>query len=368
VGLSRRQIVKLAGAAVAGPAFARLARAQAPQAALKLHHFFSPLSSIHAKFLVPWAKKVAADSGGRIRIDVFAAMQLGGTPSDLYDQARDGVADIVFTLPGMTPGRFPAIEAFELPFVAGRSALVNSGAAQEFAAAHSREEFRAVQPLCVCAQDRALIHASRPIARLEDLKDLKLRAPTRLAGEALAALGASPVSIPLPQVPAAFVNKLLDGCLLPWDAAAAIKLQEIVKFHSEVPSSPTLATSTFVLAMNRPAYAALAPDLKKVIDDNSGAPAAAMAGRVFDEQSQAAESLVRKRGNTIGAIPAEEAARWRKATNKVIDAWVAALKLRSLDGAKLLETARALVAKYEAQAAAAPPPGPPSCAQWCPSP
>src|SRR5438105_348552 len=173
MSIPRRTFIRLAGAGIAAPALARFAGAQA-QVVLKLHHFFSPLSSVHAKFLVPWAKKIGVASEGRIRIDLFGAMQLGGVPSELYDQARDGVADIVWTLPGMTPGRFPAVEAFELPFVAGRRALVNARAAQEFASANLKDEFRAVQPLCVCAHDHGLIHTNRAVATMDDLKDLKL--------------------------------------------------------------------------------------------------------------------------------------------------------------------------------------------------
>src|ERR1700682_3344394 len=98
MGLARRTLLKLAGAAVAAPALTRLARGQA-QVVLKLHHFFSAASSMHTRIMAPWEKKVGIASEGRIRIDVHAAMGLGGTPSDLYDQARDGVADIVWTLP-----------------------------------------------------------------------------------------------------------------------------------------------------------------------------------------------------------------------------------------------------------------------------
>lgn len=371
MGIGRRQFVTLAGAMVAAPALIRFARAQAPvqgAVTLKLHHFFSPISSVHTRFLVPWARKVAADSEGRIKIDVFASMQLGGAPSDLYDQARDGVADIVWTQPGLTPGRFPSVEVFELPFVAGRSALANARAVQEFADAGLKDEFRAVRPLCVCAYDRGLIHANRAIATMDDLKDLKLRAPTRLAGEALKALGASSVSLPLPQVPAAFTNKALDGCLLPWDAAAAIKLHELVKFHCEISGSPTLATSTFILAMNRAKYSALPDDLKKVIDDNSGGAAATVVGRMWDDQAATIEDMVRKRGNAVSALSAEETARWRKATEPVTAAWIAQVQSRNIDGTKLIETARALVRKHEATAAVATPASAPSCAQWCPSP
>src|SRR5690242_1878807 len=111
---ARRQFLTLA--AVAAPAVVRSAFADAP-VVLKLHHSFSSVSSVHNKFLAPWARKVETESGGRIRIDIFPSMQLGGAPSQLYDQARDGVADIAWVQPSNTPGRFPKTEAFELPFV-----------------------------------------------------------------------------------------------------------------------------------------------------------------------------------------------------------------------------------------------------------
>src|SRR5215211_6782873 len=127
--VSRRRFLAAAGASIAAPAIARPALAQA-QVTLKLHHFLPPVSNGHSKMLSPWAKAVEQDSGGKIKIDIFPSMQLGGTPPQLYDQARDGVVDIVWTLPGNTPGRFPVSETFELPFVPHRKALVNSRAFQ----------------------------------------------------------------------------------------------------------------------------------------------------------------------------------------------------------------------------------------------
>src|SRR5690242_12770936 len=120
--IARRQFLKVAGAGItvpmAMPALIRSAGAQAPEVTLKMHHFLPAVANGHAKFLKPWADKVMAESGGRIKIDIYPSMQLGGTPPQLYDQARDGVADLVWTLPGNTPGRFPSIEVIELPFVA----------------------------------------------------------------------------------------------------------------------------------------------------------------------------------------------------------------------------------------------------------
>lgn len=368
--VARRRVLKLAGAALAAPALVRFAHGQA-QVVLKLHHFFSPLSSVHTKFLVPWAKKVGAASEGRIRVDVFGSMQLGGVAAALYDQARDGVADIVWALPGLSPARFAGVQVFEQPFVGGRRALANARAAQEFAATYLAQELREVQPLCVAAHDQGLIHATKPVATMDDLKDLKLRPPTRAAGEALRLLGASPNFVPLPQVGDAFSRKLLDGCLLPWDTAAAAKIHELTKFHAAFATSPSLSTSPYILAMNRAKYEALTPDLRKVIDDHSGDTAATMVGRMWDDQAAGIEEMVRKRGNTVSAISAEEAARWRRITEPAVKPWMVLAEVNSLDGAKLIEAARALVAKYEtapaASAAAATPPAP-GCEIWCPSP
>jgi TRAP-type transport system periplasmic protein len=134
--LARRTLLASMLASAAAPAVLRLARAEATPVTLKLHHFFSSVSSAHDKFLAPWARKVEAESSGRIRIDIFPSMQLGGAPAQLFDQACDGLAEVVWAAPGHTPGRFVKIEAFELPFVTSRRALVNSRAIEGYAAAN----------------------------------------------------------------------------------------------------------------------------------------------------------------------------------------------------------------------------------------
>ena len=345
--LARRQFLHLAGAAVAAPAVSRAAWGQTPQVTLKLHHFLPPISNGHSKLLVPWAKKVEADSGNRIKIDVYPSMQLGGTQPQLYDQARDGVVDIVWTLPGSTAGRFPAIEVFELPFVGAKLGVPNAKAVQEFyEAGFLKDEFKEVHPICLWAHDGGLIHTNKAIKTMEDLKGLKLRSPTRLAGDALKALGANGIPMPIPQLPESLAQRVLDGCVIPWEVVPAVKVHELLKFHTDIPGSPTLYTATFIIAMNKAKYESLPADLKAVIDKNSGQYAATLAGQMWDDQAKVVEEMVRKRGNTVSAITDEEKARWVKATEPVIEAWVKQAKDRGLDGAKLLDTARGLVAKH----------------------
>ena len=342
--LARRTFLASAAAAFASPAVLRLARADAP-VTLKLHHFFSSVSSGHDKFLAPWSRKVEAELDGRIRIDLFPSMQLGGAPAQLFDQARDGVVDIVWTAPSLTPGRFPKIEMFELPFVPARRALVSSKALQDFAAANLNDEFRDVHALSFSCTDRGVIHTNQPVRTIEDIRNLRLHVPTRFAGEAMHVLGARPMPMPSGQLPLAITGHVIDGCVDPWHMVPALRLNDLLKMHTEF-SDSSLSTTTFVLAMNKPAYERLPRDLKTVIDNNSGQFAAGMAGAMWDLQAAAVADLVVQRGDAIITLLPEAVAHWRKATEPVVELWLKEMKEQKLDGTKLLASARTLLAKY----------------------
>lgn len=340
----RRTLLTSAGAALAAPALSRFATAQTPQVVLKLHHFLPPTANAHGRFLAPWARKIEKESGGRIRIDLFPNMQLGGTAAQLYDQVRDGMADVVWTLPGLTPGRFPKIEVFELPFVANKHAVANAQAVQALYEAQLRDEFKEVHPICVWAHDQGVIHTMKPVGALADMKGLKLRAPTRLSAEALKALGANGITMPVMQVSDALSVRAIDGCVVPWEVVPAIRVGEAVKFHAEFATSPALYTATFILAMNRKRYESLPADLKRVVDANSGRVAAEAAGKMWDDQAVVVADAMKTRGNTITQIDKAEAERWQKATQPVVDAWLRASK--KIGGDKLLADAKALLARF----------------------
>ena len=343
--VARRSLLLAGAAGLAVPAQVREAKAQ--EVTLRLHHFLPAVSNVHRHFLAPWAQKVQAESQGKLRIQIFPSMQLGGAPPQLYDQARDGVADIIWTLPGNTPGRFPKIEVFELPFVANRLALPNARAVWEFYTAHLRDEFREVHPITVWAHDGGVIHANKEVTKLEDMRGLKLRFPTRQAGEALKALGAAPIGLPVPQVPEAVSQRVIDGAVVPWEVVPSIRLAELVRFHTEIPGDPTFYTTSFILAMNQARYAGLPAELKQVLDANSGMVAAEMAAKVWDEQGPIVRAQVeRRRENKIQSLSLPEKERWVAACQPVIDAWVAGSRQAGFDGAALLADARALITKY----------------------
>ena len=361
VPIGRRTFLASTAASLAAPAFVRSALGDAPHFTFKLHHALSSVSSAHVNFLVPWARAVEAQAGGRIRIDIFPSMQLGGQPVELFDQARDRLADIVWTKPSETPGRFPRIELFELPFVPPRRALVGSKAIADFAADDLKDEFRDVHPICFSCADRGIIHTNRPVQAADDMKGLRLDVRTRFAGEAMQALGARALLVPSAQLPMAITHHVVDGCVVPWTMAPALRLYDLLKAHTDF-ADYSLSTTTFVLVMNKAAYESLPAELKKVIDDNSGQVAAGMAGTMWDLQAGVVLDTVNRRGDLITTIAPEAVALWRKATEPGVDAWLKQMKARKIDGEKLLASARSLFDKYVNEPEPQPP-HPPQPAQ-----
>jgi TRAP-type transport system periplasmic protein len=343
--IARRTFLTLSIGTAAAPAILRLARADAPPTMLKLHHSFSAVSGVHDKFLLPWARKVESESDGRIRIDLFPSMQLGGAPAALLDQARDGSADIVWAAPSLTLGRFAKVETFELPFLPSRRSLVSSKALTAFAAANLQDEFRDFYHICFSCSDSAVIHATRPVRTTEDMRDFKVHVQTRLAAEAMRALGAHPVMMPSGQLPVAITEHVVDGCLDPWHLVPPLRLNDLLRFHTDF-SDRSPSARTYVLVMNKASYDRLPRELKSVIDSNSGQAAAAMAGAMWDQQAAAVANMVVERGDLIVTLLPEAVARWRKATEPVVDAWRKEIKEQKIDGAKLIAAANGLLAKY----------------------
>jgi len=322
--------------------------AAAQEVTLKVAHFWPPGAMPPSTLLTPWCDKVAKDSGGRLKCQMYPAMQLGGTPPQLVDQVKDGVADVVWTLPGYTAGRFPLMEVFELPFMSA-NAEATSQAAWEYFEKFAQKEFPGVKMLAVNVHDNGFVHGrEKQVRTLADFKGLKFRAPTRQTNKMLGALGATPVGMPLPALSDALSKGVIDGYLLPWEVIPSIKAHELTKFHSETdPKMRALYTAVFTLQMNQAKYDSLPADLKKVIDANSGAALSRSFGRGWDASAPPARKLAVERGNTFYTIPASELANWEKATANLDDDWVKDVTAKGHDGKGMLQFARDAIKKHE---------------------
>jgi len=337
----------VAAAIAAGLAFAG-GTALAQEVTLKVHHILPTISTAHAQLISPWCVKVEKESGGKLKCQIYPAMSLGGSPPQVYDQIKDGVTDIGWTLPGYNAGRFPISEAFELPFMTAGDTEGTSRALWDYVQQFGKEEFKDVRPLAFHVHGPGLIHMrDKQVRTLEDFKGIKVRGPSRQATKLIASLGATPVGMPVPAVSEALTKGVIDGTLIPWEVVPSVKVHELTKFHTVTdPRAPAFYVQTFIFAMNHARYNALAADLRKVIDANSGATLSARAGKIFGDADAPARKLAEDRKNTFYTVPGAEVARWRKASEPIIEEWIKDRNRANLPGLKFIETARTLIAKF----------------------
>jgi TRAP-type C4-dicarboxylate transport system substrate-binding protein len=334
-------------AALAAALASVMGSAQAEAIILKVHHFLGPTSIQHTKMLRTWCDNIAKDSKDRLQCQIYPAMQLGGTPPQLYDQARDGVADVVWTLPGYSSGRFPKMEVFELPFMM-TTPEATSRATWDYYEKFAKDEFKDVKVLAMHVHGPGNIFtAKKQIKTMADIKGLKLRGPTRLTTKLLASMGATPVGMPVPAVPDALSKGTIDGAVIPYEVAQTLKIEELARYTAETDRSENaLYTTVFVVPMNKAKYESLPADLKKVIDKNSGRELSAFLGKTQGDNDVPGKAKMIAGGHTITIIPKGELDVWKRASASLSIEWISDMEKKGVDGANLVHEAQGLIAKY----------------------
>jgi len=340
----RNKIVGMMGTAASIAVIAGSASAQ--EYTLRLHQFLPAQANVPRLVLDVWADNVERDSGGRIEIERYASMALGGTPPELMDQMLDGIADIVWTVNGYTPGRYPQVEVFELPFMVANARAASSALWQMYEE-HMQEDFAGAHMLGAWVHGPGMFHTSEPVAVPSDLQGMKIRGGSRMVNELLTLVGAEPVGLPVSGIPEALSRGVIDGTTIPWEVTGALRVQELVSNHTEI-EGPGLYTLTFTFAMNQDVYDGLPADLQEVIDSNSGLEFSIFAGGTQADADGPARAVAVELGNNIVTVSEEDAAAWSEVVQPVYATWAADMEERGLDGQALIDEARALMAEYEA--------------------
>ncbi len=329
-------------AALGGAAMAAVAASSsfAQEVTLKLHQFLPAQANVPKLILDVWADKVEADSNGRIKIDRFPSMQLGGKPPELMDQAIDGVADIVWTVVGYTPGRYPHTEVFEMPFMMKDARALSCAYWKMFDKYMKDGEFKDLKILGTWVHGPGMFHTKDPVEKPADLEGMKIRGGSRTVNQLLELVGATPVGMPVPAVAEGLSKGVIDGTTIPWEVTTALKVPELVENHTEF-ESKALYTLTFVLAMNKPKFDGLPDDLKKIIDDNSGLEFSVFAGGTQADADGPSRKVAEELGNNIITISDADTKEWEDLVQPIYSSWVADMKTKGIDGQALIDEARA---------------------------
>ncbi len=341
--MHRRNFVGALTVAACSLALATTAHAQ--DYTFRLHHLLSPQAPAQTKMLEPWAKAVEENSGGRVKIEIYPSMTLGGRPPELIQQVRDGIVDLVWTVNGYTPGLFPRTEVMELPTVYKNDPRAANLALYDMFEEDLAEDYKGIEVMFLHVHAGQALHTrDLDVISLDDIKGSKLRIPTRTGGWVIEALGATPVAMPVPELPPALQKGVVDGAMIPWEIIPPLKIQDQTEYQIELHDRERFGNTTFQLSMNKARWDGLPDDIQKAFRDASDRDWWGQVGDIWRASDDFGIKVATDAGNTHRILTEEESQPFLDAMQPVVDRWIEEVTADGIDGAALVEKARALVA------------------------
>ena len=312
---------------------------QAAEYTLRFAHLWPESSATNQEVYQAWAAAVAADSNGRIQVQIYPSQTLAKATAS-YQAVTSRDVDMTATVQGFTAHRFPLTQVIELPGMVP-SAVAGSCVLQSlYDEGLISGEYHDTHVLFLFSHGPGHLHTARKlVAQPADLVGLRIRRPTTVVGTLLEALGAKPVGMPTAEIFPSLERAVIDGATLPWEGVHAFRIHELARYHTEV----DLYALAFVVTMNKDVYASMPDDLRAVLDKHSGQTWSIRAGQSFDAQDQAGRAVALKNGHTIVTVEGgTQHPAWHEVLAGTTDEYLAELEGQGLPARAVYERARAL--------------------------
>ena len=303
---------------------------------LRLSTFVSPVHVIYREILVPWAREVAKATNGEVKVTLYPSLQLGGKPPELFRQAQDGVVDIVFTLPGYTSPAFPRTQMIELPGLKP-DGLAATNMMWDLLDPYLLPEYEGTKVIALWgAEDAGLMTRSKPIRSLDDLKGMRMRAPSAAQAKQLEVMGAVPIAMPITELYPGLERGVIDGAMVPFSVILDFRLGEVAKTYT-IPG-PLFGRSSFLIAMNTKKYNSLSPKARAAIDRLSGRDLSLEATKVYLRRTAEGVASVRGKAEVI-ELSAKEQNRIRALLRPIVTDWITESEAKGIPARQMLKRA-----------------------------
>jgi len=336
-----KKVLTTVAAGIALSASATMAFAETK---LTLSSWLPPTHPVVTDMIVPWTEQVKEATNGRVSVNILAKGL--GHPKVHYDIARDGLADITYSVHGYTPGRFVMTKAVEFPF-GGDSAEALSVAYWRIHQKYlsKAREHKDTQLLSVFTHGPGLIHNSKKdVTSVADLSGMKMRVGGGVVNDVATSLKAVPLLKPASKSYELLSHGVADGTLLPMESVMGFKIQDLVKHTTVVPGG--LYNISFFLVMNRDRFRDLSKEDQDAIMRVSGEAFAKMAGRAWDDADSAALKAMKANGNEVTVASDAFIADVKQRTADLEGKWIKEAKKRGVDGEAALAELRQITATY----------------------
>ncbi|MGC1269968.1 MAG: TRAP transporter substrate-binding protein DctP [Croceibacterium sp.] len=253
---------------------------------------------------ITWMKFVEQRSGGTLKIRPNWSGGLLSADMSL-EELRHGVADIGLVTPIYVRGGTHLIR-IQSGFYSGATTPQSQVALYRCIAAASPQVGRELAGLKVLAVQGGtlpgIVTRDRPIRTLEDLRGLRIRAPTELLS-VLEKLGAEPVNMPMGEVYSAMAKGVIDGVVAPADTFRSLHFAEVAKYFNtiEIPRGAYPAR-----AIGERRWRQLSPQQQAVLEEGIAVWEAALAQEVQAAWQQGYDEAVARKVEIAPIDPAQQ--------------------------------------------------------------
>ena len=305
------------------------------------YSIFFPATHVQCIVGENWAREIEKRTNGRVKINVYS----GGTlakANETYNAVSGGIADIGMSCFAYTQGRFPIMEAVDLPlgYPDGKAATL---AVNEFYNTMKPAELNDVKVLYLHAHGPGLLHTKKPVKTLADMKGLKVRS-TGFSGKVVSALGGTPIAMPQPDTYEALQKGVVDGTFAPMETLKGWKQGEVIK-HTTNTRDIGYTTGMYVV-MNKQKWEKLPADIQQIFTAVSQ-EWITVHGEAWDKADQDGLVFTRERGNEIIELGPQQDALWIAAVRPVLDEYIAGMKTKNLPGEQAVAELQNLIKQYK---------------------
>jgi TRAP-type C4-dicarboxylate transport system substrate-binding protein len=313
---------------------------EATQAVIRLtYSVFFPPTHVQAKLAGEWANEIKKRTGGQVDITVFPGGSL--TKADqCYQGVVDGVSDIGMSAFAYTRGRFPLVEALDLP-LGYPDGLSATRIANTLVSTYQPEELKDSKVLYVHAHGPGVLASKRAVTTLADMKGLKVRA-TGFCSKIVERLGASPVSMPQGETYEALQKGVVDATFCPVETLKGWKQGEVITHVTE--SQCIGYTTSFFVVMNKDKWAKLPNDVQKTFEAVNG-EWVLKHGQAWNDADKEGRAYISELKRVIVPLSAEEQALWIQRVSPLMEEYVARATDKKLPGDAFVKDLRAMVAE-----------------------
>ncbi len=227
---------------------------------LKVANYFPPPSG-QSKIMVQFIAELEARTNGQVKVRYFPGGSLLKAPATIKGVEK-GIVDIGLAHIEYTAGRFPVMEACELPLGFATGWVANQ-MMNEFYNKFMPKELDKFKILWWHANAPSVLITKKPVRRMEDLKGMTIRAPG-LMGDVIKAMGATPAPTHIMETYDAISKGVIDGVFTPFETLRTFKFAEVAKYVTI--ASPIGTSYPFFIAMTKKKYESLPPDVRVTID------------------------------------------------------------------------------------------------------